>query len=82
MDPSPNKPAVDLGWSHVCFGLAFVAFDSMISQVLQLRLGTSLVVSALRCVVQLTLVATILQQVFAAKNIWAVVGIACKYLID
>ena len=79
MDPSPTNPVADLGWSHVGFGLAFVAFDSIISQALQLRLGASLVVAALRCVVQLTLVATILKHVFAAKNIWAVVGIARKY---
>jgi ABC-type iron transport system FetAB permease component len=80
MDPSPNTPAADLGWSHVGFGLTFIAFNSMISQALQLHLGASLVVAALRCIVQLTLVATILQYVFAAKNFWAVVGIASKYV--
>ena len=79
---TPTNPVVNLGWSHVGFGLAFVAFDAIISQALQLHLGASLVVASLRCVVQLTLVATILQHVFAAKNIWAVVGIACKYLVD
>jgi len=78
MDPLPSHPVVDLGWSHVGIGLTFIAFNSIISQALQLRIGASLVFAALRCIVQLTLVATILQQVFAAENIWAVVGIACK----
>jgi ABC-type iron transport system FetAB permease component len=81
MDPLPNDPAADLGWSHVGFGLTFIAFNSMISQALQLHLGASLVVAAMRCIVQLTLVATILKYVFAAKNFWAVVAIASKYVI-
>jgi ABC-type iron transport system FetAB permease component len=81
MDPLPNHPVADLGWSHVGFGLTFIAFNSIISQALQLHIGASLVFAALRCVVQLTLVATILQRVFAAENFWAVVGIACKYVV-
>ena len=82
MDQFPNDPVADLGWSHVGFGLVFIVFNSVISQAFQLRLGASLVIAALRCVVQLTLVATILQQVFAAKNIWAVAGIACKFTVN
>ena len=81
MDSLPSHRIADLGWSHVGIGLTFIAFDSMISQALQLNIGTSLVFAALRCVVQLTLVATILQRVFAAENFWAVVGIACKYAV-
>src|SRR6266852_6458365 len=81
MDPLPNHTVADLGWSHVGFGLTFIAFNSIISQALQLHIGFSLAFAALRCVVQLTLVATILQKVFAAENFWAVVGIACKYLV-
>lgn len=80
MDSLPNHTVAELGWSHVGFGLTFIAFNSIISQALQLHIGASLVFAALRCVVQLTLVATILQQVFAAENFWAVVGIACKYV--
>ncbi|KAF8501786.1 UPF0014-domain-containing protein [Russula emetica] len=76
MDPLPSHPVADLGWSQVGFGLTFIAFNSIISQALQLGIGASLVFAALRCVVQLTLVATILQRVFAAENFWAVVGIA------
>jgi ABC-type iron transport system FetAB permease component len=81
MDSLPKHPVADLGWSHVGIGLTFIAFNSIISQALQLHIGASLVSAALRCVVQLTLVATILQRVFAAENFWAVVGIACKYVV-
>ncbi|KAI0306206.1 hypothetical protein B0F90DRAFT_1697057 [Multifurca ochricompacta] len=78
MDPSPppSSSNPDLGWSHVGFGLTFVALNAVLSHVLQLHIGTSLVIGALRCVVQLTLVATVLQRVFAAESIWAVAGIA------
>ncbi len=81
MDPLPSHPVADLGWSNVGFGLTFIALNSIISHMLHLRIGASLMLAALRCVVQLTLVATILQHVFAAENIWAVVCIACKYVL-
>jgi hypothetical protein len=81
MDPLPSQPVADLGWSQVGFALTFIAFNSIISQVLQLGVGASIMFAALRCVVQLALMATILQHVFAAENFWAVVGIACKYVV-
>lgn len=72
--PSPSSPHLD--WSNVGIGFAFVASNTVLSRVLQLQIGTSLVVSALRCIVQLTFVAMILQSVFAANNMWTVAGIA------
>ncbi len=72
--PSPSSPQLD--WSNVGFGFAFVAMNMVLSQMLQLQIGTSLVISALRCIVQLTFVAMILQSVFAAQNIWTVAAIA------
>jgi len=80
MDQSPSQPVAGLGWSQVGFALTFIAFNSIISQVLQLGAGASIMFAALRCVVQLTLMATILHHVFAAESFWAVVGIACKYV--
>jgi ABC-type iron transport system FetAB permease component len=74
---SPPNPASHLGWLHVCFGLIFVVFNSAISQILQLRIGTSLMIAALRCMVQLTVVAVILQHLLSVKKPWAVAGIAC-----
>ncbi len=73
----PSKSSPHLEWSNVGIGFAFIAMDMVLSQVLHLEIGTSLVISALRCIVQLAFVATILQSVFAAQNIWAVAGIAC-----
>jgi ABC-type iron transport system FetAB permease component len=81
MDPLPSQPVADLGWSQVGFAFTFIAFNSIISQLLQLGIGASVMFAALRCVVQLTLMATILQHVFEAENFWAVVGIACKYVV-
>src|ERR1700761_8075634 len=74
MDTAPPSPS--LQWSNVGYGFAFIGIDMVLSHVLQLRIGTSLVISALRCMVQLTFVATILKHVFAAHNIWTVAAIA------
>ena len=76
MDTLPDAPVPALEWSHVGVGLTFVALGAVVSQALQLRIGSSLVFAALRCTVQLTVVATILQYVFATKNWWSVAGIA------
>ncbi|KAF8268469.1 UPF0014-domain-containing protein [Lactarius quietus] len=77
MDTTPPPPSgTDLQWSNVGYGFAFIGMNMVLSQVLQLQIGTELVISALRCVVQLTFVATILQRVFAAQNIWTVAAIA------
>lgn len=81
MDPVPSQPVADLGWSQVGLAFTFIVFNSMISEVLQLGIGGSIMSAALRCAVQLTLMATILQHVFAAENFWAVVGIACKSVV-
>ncbi len=54
---------------------AFILFNTLISNILKIGIGTSLLISAVRCIVQLTVVATILQQVFAAENKWVVAGI-------
>ena len=81
MDSIPSQPVADLGWSQVGLAFTFIAFNSIISQVLQLGVGTSIMFAALRCVVQLALMATILQHVFAAENFWAVAGIARKCVV-
>jgi ABC-type iron transport system FetAB permease component len=81
MDPLPSQPVADLGWSQVGFAMTFIVFNSIISQALQLGVGASIMFAALRCVVQLALMATVLQHVFSADNFWAVVGIACNYVV-
>jgi len=81
MDPYPATPVPDLQWSHVLFSLAFVGVNSFISWSLHLHVGTSLVIAAGCCMVQLTLVATTLQHVFSTKNSITVVGIAGMFLL-
>jgi len=82
MSKHPSQPASishRLDWSHVGLGLAFVAFNSVISQFLQLRIGASLAIAALRCMTQLTVMGAVLQHVLVMKNLWAVAGIACTF---
>jgi len=69
-----------LGWENLMIASAFILFNTLISNILKIGIGTSLLVSAIRCVVQLTVVATILQQVFAAEDKWAVAGIIGEWL--
>ncbi|KAF9447402.1 hypothetical protein P691DRAFT_671565 [Macrolepiota fuliginosa MF-IS2] len=75
-DTPPPSTKPELGWENVAIALAFILFNTFLSRILKIGVGTSLLVSAIRCIVQLTLVATILQQVFAAEDKWVVAGIS------
>jgi len=70
-DSSPH-----LTWLNVAIGLCFILFDAVLSLVLGLGIGGSLVVAAIRCVVQLSIMGLLLDKVFASDNVWGVVGIA------
>ncbi|KAK6904140.1 hypothetical protein L486_03718 [Kwoniella mangroviensis CBS 10435] len=65
-----------LTWTNVLIGLLFILFDSLLSLVLGLGIGGSLMVAAGRCVLQLSVMGLILDKVFASNNIWGVFGIA------
>jgi len=67
-----------LTWLNVSIGLGFILFDAVLSLILGLGIGGSLVVAAIRCVVQLTIMGLLLDKVFASNNVWGVVGIARK----
>jgi ABC-type iron transport system FetAB permease component len=67
-----------LDWANVGLGFSFVLFNALVSTSLQLGVGSSLLSAAIRCVVQLALVALVLQKVFETNNPWAVAGIACQ----
>jgi ABC-type iron transport system FetAB permease component len=62
----PEQPP--LGWTNVSVALAFILFDVGLSTVFRLGLGVSLVVAAGRCMGQLTVVATLLHEVFENRN--------------
>ncbi|WWD21960.1 hypothetical protein CI109_106448 [Kwoniella shandongensis] len=65
-----------LTWINVLIGLVFIIFDSVLSLILGLGIGSSLLVAAARCVIQLSVMGLILDKVFASDNIWGVIGIA------
>ncbi len=75
-ESNPNGGTGHLTWLNVIIGLAFVAFDAILSISLGLGIGSSLIIAALRCVLQLSVMALILDKVFAANNIFGVLGIA------
>ena len=78
MDIGPEKPTAQLSWQNVGLAFSFILFNAGISKAFGLGVGTSLVTAAIRCIVQLTLVAIILQNVFQTSNLWGVAGIACE----
>jgi len=67
-----------LGWLHVGFALTFLAFISTASQFLQLHIGASIAIAALRCIAQLTM-GIVLQHVLVTKKLWAVAEITCTF---
>ncbi|QRW17809.1 hypothetical protein RhiXN_02733 [Rhizoctonia solani] len=70
-----------LNWLNVGIGFCFVAADAVVSYGLGLGVGTSLVSAAIRCIVQLSIMALVLQSVFEASSPWAVAGISCLLLV-
>lgn len=73
----PPTDSTHLDWGNVGLGFSFIIFNALVSTSLQLGVGSSLLSAAIRCVVQLGLVALVLQKVFETNNPWAVGGIAC-----
>jgi len=76
-----ENPKTHLTWTNVGIGFTFIAADAIVSQVLGLDIGPSLVTAAIRCIVQLTLMALVLQSVFDAKSPLAVVGISALLML-
>ncbi|KAG8906047.1 hypothetical protein FRB99_007704 [Tulasnella sp. 403] len=70
----------DLDWVNVGIGFAFIAFNVVLSALLGLDkdIPGSLVVAAVRCIAQLSLLTVILQPVFRGGP-WAVAGIAVLF---
>ncbi|KAF7981299.1 hypothetical protein HWV62_34221 [Athelia sp. TMB] len=74
-DPGSDKD-VTLTYANVGLAFSFICFDALVSFFFGLGVGSSLVTAAVRCVLQLAVVATLLQKVFEADNPFAVAGIA------
>jgi ABC-type iron transport system FetAB permease component len=71
----------ELTWINVVISLTFVLFDIGVSTVFRLGIGLSLLIAGLRCVGQLALVATVLNEVFETKNPWLVFLICCAFVL-
>ncbi|OJT07360.1 UPF0014 membrane protein [Trametes pubescens] len=77
MDPGPGDPSTHLNWGNVGLAFSFILLDGLLSTTFGLGVGSSLITAAVRCIVQLSVVALILQKVFETNNPWAVAGMAC-----
>lgn len=80
MDRPPSELSTDdprLSWLNVALAFSFILANIFISHIFGLDVGTSLLIAAVRCVVQLGIVAVLLQSVFETEDPWAVAGIAC-----
>ena len=77
--PPPSK--THLTWTNVALGVSFVLFDAIVSRGFGLDVGVPLMTAAIRCIVQLAIMALVLQKIFEADNPWGVAGIAgaCSY---
>ncbi|PCH42131.1 UPF0014-domain-containing protein [Wolfiporia cocos MD-104 SS10] len=77
MDADPGGgSSTPLSWANVGLAFSFIVFDGIISVTFGLGVGSGLVTAAVRCIIQLSVVALILQKVFEAENPLAVAGIA------
>lgn len=72
----PGADTTHLTWGNVGLAFSFIVFNALISTTYGLGVGSSLLTAAIRCVVQLSVVALVLQKVFEANNPWAVAAIA------
>ncbi len=72
----PGSGTTHLSWGNVGLAFSFIVFDAIISTTYGLGVGSSLLTAAIRCTVQLSVVALVLQKVFEANNPWAVAAIA------
>ncbi|TDL25523.1 UPF0014-domain-containing protein [Rickenella mellea] len=74
---SPSGGSTHLTWTNVALGFSFIVFDSAVSHLFRLGVGSSLITAGVRCVVQLAVMALVLQKIFEAQNPWGVAGLAC-----
>ncbi|KDQ52681.1 hypothetical protein JAAARDRAFT_162520 [Jaapia argillacea MUCL 33604] len=65
-----------LKWSNVGLAFSFILFDAVVSHIYGLGIGSSLVTAGTRCVLQLSVMALLLQKIFETNHPWAVAGIA------
>ncbi|GAN10681.1 conserved hypothetical protein [Mucor ambiguus] len=67
-DSPQHKPAPTLTWVNVAIASSFILINGFISLVLGLQLEKTLIIAAIRCLVQLTLMGFILEDVFKTRH--------------
>ncbi|KAI8601562.1 UPF0014 family [Dissophora ornata] len=67
-DCGGQKPMVELQWYHVAIASVLIIINGTLSIILGLGLEKRLFISAIRCVVQLTIMGLVLQNIFDAKS--------------
>ncbi|KAJ8652788.1 hypothetical protein O0I10_011594 [Lichtheimia ornata] len=58
----------ELGWQNVAIASTFILINGIMSLLLGLKLEKSLIIAAIRCLVQLTIMGFILEDVFKARH--------------
>jgi len=82
MQAEPASPTkLPVTWWNVLVGLSILLLDVAISYRLNLGIAKDLLIAASRCIVQLALLGLILESVFAAQNVFAVVGMSLAMLL-
>jgi ABC-type iron transport system FetAB permease component len=80
--PTPDpKHTTELHWDNVIYGSGFICFTVLISVVLGLKLTKPLLISSTRCVVQLTLLGLVLENILNTDNVWLVLGLGLAFVI-
>ncbi|ORE20760.1 UPF0014-domain-containing protein [Rhizopus microsporus] len=64
----PNSQLPDLSWYNVAIASSFLVVNGIISLSLGLKLEKSLLTSSIRCIIQLTIMGSILENVFKARH--------------
>ncbi|ORY94708.1 hypothetical protein BCR43DRAFT_494468 [Syncephalastrum racemosum] len=63
-----NSATPELGWENVAVASGFIVVNGIMSLVLGLKLEASLIIASVRCLVQLTIMGYILEDVFKARH--------------
>lgn len=66
---------IPLGWQNVGISASFLVLNVLLSAKLELQLSREIIVAAIRCVVQLTILSEILTPVLNEDNIYMVFGL-------
>ncbi|KAJ1650704.1 hypothetical protein IWQ61_008556 [Dispira simplex] len=79
--PASPVPSSPLAWSNVAVASGLMVINGIISLVMGLRMEGTLFVSGFRCLVQLTIMGFLLEDIFATRNPIVVFGMACFLIL-